>query len=115
MAKLYYRERPAITGRFKRRNDRRDPQRPNRFVFSETGTGASVAFGLFDGDDYTGAVEEITIPGLDVAALEQQVATPITEADAGALLAQQLKQLEQDLFDESILAERARKHILYEV
>lgn len=110
-----YQGREEITGRYTTRKERRDVQRQGRMLVSGLDGGASISFGIFDGETFTDTVVELVLDGADVAQVQTSVEQILTATGSGAALARQIAALEAALVDEALAAEMIRNDILNEV
>lgn len=104
--------REALTARFSGRTDRRDVQRPGRFVLSDGDGGASISYGVFEGDAFQDKVREWVFPGADKAALDGEVAKLVEAASSPDALAKRVTEVKNTLLDEAIAADNSRNAIV---
>ncbi len=107
--------RDEIVARFRKRGERRDLQKPGRFVVKETDGGVGIAYGLFENDAFTDTVEELVLRGADptvVSAKVEEVASTAASPDALKLKVAELK---STIVDQALAAETTRNAILDQV
>lgn len=109
---VIHENREAFTARFTGRTERRDLQRPGRFVVSTTDDGVSIAHGLFEGEQFQDRVREWIFPGTDKATLEADLAKLLEAASGPDALANRVAALKNTMIDEAIAADNTRNAIV---
>lgn len=109
---VIHENRDAFTARFTGRTERRDLQRPGRFVVSTTDDGVSIAHGLFEGEQFQDRVREWIFPGADKASLEAELAKLLEAASGPDALANRVNALKNTMIDEAIAADNTRNAIV---
>lgn len=107
--------RDALVARYQGRTKRRDLQRPGRFVVEPADGGASISYGLFQGEDYQDRIREWVIAGADAEALEAEIARIAEETGGADALERKVLELKNALVDEALEAETTRNAIVEEI
>ena len=103
-----YSGRQEITARFKKRGERRDLQKQNRFVVSDGPNGPGFAYGVFENGSYADKVVEVTLATTPLAAIEDKIAAVLNETTSEGSLASKVQDLSNTLIDDAIAAEKSR-------
>jgi methyl-accepting chemotaxis protein len=110
-----YHGRDEIVGRFTKRSERRDVQKQGTVLVTDLEAGASIVFGVFDGDVFSDTVVELVLLGADVDAVGTAVDQIVDALGSGDALLRQIKTLESELIDEALAAEKVRNDIVNEI
>lgn len=110
-----YEGRDQIIGRFADRRQRRDLQQPNRVVMTGGADDPGVAYGLFVGDTFADAVEELVLPGADPAQLAARVDAVMSAGTSLQALQTKVSELRSVLVDDALSAETTRNALLGQV
>ncbi|MEQ8393939.1 methyl-accepting chemotaxis protein [Thalassobaculum sp.] len=110
-----YEGRDQIIDRFADRRQRRDLQQPNRVVMTGGADDPGVAYGLFVGDTFADAVEELVLPGADPAQLAAKVDAVMSAGTSLQSLQTKVSELRRVLVDDALSAETTRNALLGQV
>lgn len=103
-----------IKARFTEGWRRRAFREPNRILVIEGDGAAAIAYGLFEGGEFT-AVEELVLPGADPAAVLAKVDELLASAESADLPRAKVEELSRALVGDAMAAETARNAIVDQV